>query len=167
MHLCDEWIGRDSIGTMCVITLRADGHNDTKDRRITEVDMNEIYCQTCREKRGVVGFVRDDPQLSCGHVKQAKRDALDETRATVEGIFEREANRRGIDKEQVRVEYVQNLLDLFSMEETESTVGNCEICGTVTVIVGEDGIDRCGGNFLDNPGCGMPVERHYYHCHNK
>lgn len=123
--------------------------------------MSKIYCRTCRTHREPVGFVRDDPVLSCGHTKHRTKsdDVIQKTRQEVEAIFTVEAAQRGISVEEVRAEYIRGLLDLFTTDEdAATTVGYCETCGTVTIIEDKDGVGRCGGNLMDNPGCGMTIK---------
>ncbi len=118
-----------------------------------------IYCRICRDHRKIDGFHRDDPILSCGHIKcrSSKDDKAQEVRYEIEEMFREEADTRGVAVEEIRTEFVQGLLDIFGSQKIANTVGNCKTCGTVTVNVGTDGTRRCGGNLIDNPGCGMPI----------
>jgi hypothetical protein len=41
-----------------------------------------------------------------------------------------------------------------------SVVDSCPICSkTVTVFIDKNGIRRCGGNLIDNPGCGCDIDK--------
>lgn len=97
--------------------------------------MNKIFCIICKQDKEIVEFERDDPKLSCGHVKSISSE----------------------DEEQLNTpkEQVKNLMNLF---EPTSTAGHCDICGVVTIIKDSNGVLRCGGNLHTNPGCGMPLK---------
>ena len=120
-----------------------------------------IYCKVCQDHRKVDGFYRDDPVLSCGHIKYRsdEDDKIQEVRHEIEEMFHKEADSRGISVEEIRAEFVQGLLDIFGSQEITSTIGHCKTCGVVTVYIGADGTRCCGGNLIDNPGCGMLIEQ--------
>jgi hypothetical protein len=126
--------------------------------------MGQIFCRKCGEYRSVQGYERDDPILSCGHVKHRTDidDGVHKARREIETMFEEEAEDRGASIKEIRDEYIRGLLDLFEHEADPSTVGHCEICGTVTIVEDEEGVLRCGGNLHDNPGCGMPLEAYQH-----
>lgn len=119
----------------------------------------DIYCRACKEHREIVKFDRDDPVLSCGHIKHRTRvdDKIHDVQRDIEEMFVEEARKSNLTPEEIRTECVQGLLEIFGETEQEApTVDHCRTCGTVTVIE-KKGVRRCGGNMIDNPGCGMPI----------
>ena len=124
------------------------------------MDLNMVFCEICKTSKEITGYNRDDPVLSCGHIKQLTNEIKV---PEIEEMLCYEATKRGISVEQVRSEYIKGLMNMFS-EESVSTVGHCDICGTVTIIIDKNGICRCGGNLQDNPGCGMPITDKKVNC---
>ena len=121
--------------------------------------MKMIYCRQCCDHKNIIGFDRDDPVLSCGHVKRRKDP--EETKTEIEKIYQLEAKRRQVSPEQVRDEYLRSFLHVFE-NVPDTTVGYCRYCGVVTVLKDKHGVHRCGGNLDKEPGCGMPLEVHQH-----
>lgn len=122
-------------------------------------DKRRLFCRECGDHREIVGYRRDDPILSCGHVKgrSSQDDVLYSTQQEISKILAEAADNRGMTVEEVRAEFTNGLLNLFTPMDETQTIGHCETCGKTTIFVDRDGIKRCGGNLLDNPGCGMPI----------
>ena len=73
----------------------------------------KIYCTKCKEIKKVIGYKKDDPILSCNHIK----------------------------------------------EVTKTSTTYCPICDMIVrTFKARDGSQRCGGNLIDNPGCGCSIE---------
>ncbi len=101
--------------------------------------MNHIYCRKCKKKQQVVGFQKDDPILSCGHVKRSSN--LDDRINECMKIF-------------------QNIFDTLPSLGDEQ-ISYCPICDmTVSIMTDENGTPRCCGDMMTNPGCGCPVHPH-------
>jgi hypothetical protein len=114
-----------------------------------------IYCRKCADHKDIIGFDRDDPVLSCGHVK--RRQDTRQAKQEIEKIFQLEAQRRNVTPHQVRDEYLRSFLHVFD-NDVDTTVGCCKFCGVVTVMKDSHGTHRCGGNLDNSPGCGMPLD---------
>jgi hypothetical protein len=117
-----------------------------------------IYCRSCKKFVTVVGFHRDDPKLSCGHVKQ--RTAADDEvmRCTIdlEKILLEESKLRGIPVEQVKEDILNSLIN--GTEIPNNNIAYCDICSTVVSVINDiHNVRRCGGNLVDNPGCGCII----------
>lgn len=108
-----------------------------------------IFCHKCKQSKKIIGFNRDNPVLSCGHEKTIEMFELEQT-LTIE------AQNRKMSIEDVRSEYIRCLCDMLS-DKPVSTIGHCNTCGVVTILIDQCGVQRCGGNLRDNPGCGMPI----------
>ena len=127
-------------------------------------DQRRIYCRECKDHCEIISFHRDNPILSCGHVKHrtAQDDIVLSTRREIELILLEEATARGVAIEQVRAEFTNGLMDMFNSADEAQTIGHCATCGMITVFEDDRGVRRCGGNLVDNPGCGMPIRSTYH-----
>lgn len=118
-----------------------------------------IYCRECKKFVTVVGYHRDDPKLSCGHVKQRTDDddKVERCSIDIEKSINEEAKLRGISPEQVREGILDSLIN-EPPNNADLSIGICDICNTIVSVV-EDvhGARRCGGNLVDNPGCGCLI----------
>lgn len=110
----------------------------------------------------MVGYHRDDPELSCGHIKRRTDgdDKVEKCNIDIERALAEEAKLRGVSVEQAKEDLLNSLINETIHHET---IDFCDICGTaVTVIIDIHGVRRCGGNLVDNPGCGcllMPIAK--------
>lgn len=118
------------------------------------------YCKECRTVAEVVGFQRDDPVLSCGHVKRLPSDesekCLDDIRKEMED-----------QPDEVKIALYKIALESL-MENSTTDISYCPICEEmVSVIRDEEGRRRCGGNYENNPGCGCllkPISIRMHKC---
>jgi len=117
-----------------------------------------IYCERCKKIKKVVDFNKDDPILSCGHQKTCENRT-----DSIESYMIQEAIRDGESLLTIKRKCFEGVLKILEDCEEKPTVGECKTCGTVTVHYDPDGIPRCGGDMILNPGCGMPVQmKHEY-----
>jgi len=77
------------------------------------------YCRECRKMKKVVGFEKDDPLLSCGHVKHRRKsdDWIHVATADIHKFFAEEAEKSGLSFEQVQEECAQALIKVFCIEK--------------------------------------------------
>lgn len=110
-----------------------------------EQQLNLRYCRKCKTVEKVVGFERDDPILSCGHVKRRTLgdSRVDKCRQEIRQILSDEPA-------PVKQAFFEALFDTI----TSKRVGYCPICDSIVSIITENGIRKCGGNLYDNAGCG-------------
>jgi hypothetical protein len=125
----------------------------------TMSNRRRLFCRECGDHREIIEYTRDDPILSCGHIKQRVQqdDQVHAAQQEIERILIEDAKTRQMTVEQVRTEFTNSLLEIFTPTDKTPTIGHCETCGKTTIYIDKDGTKRCGGNLLDNPGCGMPI----------
>jgi hypothetical protein len=112
------------------------------DINIKEGELNLIYCPICQAPRRVIGFERDNPRLSCGHVKRPLSLAIERRIAGCAHAAQK------------IVDMSVSELHLFKLERDDK-VGYCPICNMIiSIVLDKRGHKRCGGNLMDNPGCG-------------
>lgn len=109
-----------------------------------------IYCRECKRFRKILRYIKDDPILACGHVKC--RSKVDDRIQKCADDIERFSVQHGIEITQL----CDRLLTELAKKRKESNLTDyCPICDmNVTVILGLDGKRYCGGNLVNNPGCG-------------
>jgi len=115
----------------------------------------KIYCPECKALQKVVYFRRDDPVLSCGHTKERNAET-DKIEDISRRALEEEAKLRGMTYEEIQDELIKEVLEFY--QNTEPTT-YCPICDeAVCYFLGKNNEHRCGGNMINNPGCGSLVK---------
>jgi hypothetical protein len=104
----------------------------------------KIFCRECGTFRPVVGYQRDNPVLTCGHVKD--RNIVDDRVNNCRNLLEKLLGPKDTGS-------LKHLLAASLRNYSEFT-DFCPVCGTVVcVIVDQEGVRRCHGNLLTRPGC--------------
>lgn len=120
------------------------------------------YCRTCRSIVRVVRWDRDNPVLSCGHVKHRSvlDDRLSECAIDIRRAAENEAQVTGMSALDIQTLFLKAALAVQSRRFSTEAVTFCPICEQeVSIVETKDGEKICGGNYLNNPGCGCILNK--------
>jgi hypothetical protein len=113
-----------------------------------------IYCETCKKLKHVVEFQKDNPMLSCGHLKEFKSSIGDD----IQSFMIQEAIQSNKPLVSVIRQCIEDVLQVLEECEEKPTVGRCKTCGIVSIYYDKNNVARCGGDMVKNPGCGMLIE---------
>lgn len=104
---------------------------------------NTSYCRKCKKIVEVLGFERDDPVLSCGHTKRREKESqkLDALRQNF------------VPSEELLFALLGAYLAI-----RKDQISYCPVCDDVVSVIENNGTRFCGGNLIDNPGCGCTIK---------
>lgn len=103
------------------------------------------YCRHCKKLSRVTHYDRDNPVLSCGHIKSSPCN--DKCAQAVNSALTDASIKTGRSVEQLQLGLFFDLLGV--------PVSYCPICNAIiTILKNKRGERICGGNLFDNPGCG-------------
>jgi hypothetical protein len=111
----------------------------------------KVFCRECGAFKPLVWYQRDNPVLSCGHIKN--RSIVDDRVSSCRTLLEKLLGPKDVGS--------LKLLLATSLRNYSEFTDFCPVCQTVVcVIVDCDGIRRCHGNLLTRPGCYSSLGTH-------
>lgn len=104
------------------------------------------YCRVCKKLAEIVRWDKDDPVLSCGHVK--RRSAADDR------VAECARDIQSTIPKGIRDDFLRVVVEEWVREQEEGRIAFCPICEQTVSTTERNGKQVCGGDLLQNPGCG-------------
>lgn len=73
-----------------------------------------MFCRTCLTKRRISKYHKDNPILSCGHIRERKPsdDYLHKIKQELDKMFQDRSSKYGISEVQLRRECIKGLLEV-------------------------------------------------------
>jgi hypothetical protein len=110
------------------------------------MNRKKVFCRECKTFRPVIGYQRDNPILTCGHVKD--RNIIDDRVSSCRSLLDKLLGEKDRSLKTLLVTSLRNYSEFTDY---------CPVCQTVVcVIVDQEGVRRCHGNLLTRPGCFSP-----------